>query len=482
MKKKSISRAFGYLLILIGLILNKGVLGKIISPDGKITSVPSIVLIVFFDVFCILIGIAFVIGSVKLFKEKIFPSVKLIYHSIAVVLIFFAIINTLSFITISKINKKTILDKSISQAYLDKDERYEILKKVYGVDSIKEIEEVLSCRSKVSLHPVLQFSHSSVRRKGCNIGIDGLRYYSDDWEDSFVKDLLISGNTIFIFGGSTTFGDLVYDIDSWPYYLNELTKKKSIFSLNFGVAAYDQHREIDKLLYLLKKGYRPKKVIFFDGLNDRFSLIYANYNISDHYNKYGFFVHRQETMFLSNIAYSWRDFALTLPFKKYWSLRKKNLNIYEIKMEKDGNLDKFDFVEAEFIGRNPLTFYKRNPSYFHEKILGYYKVNIEFLDKISKAFDFEYYMFFQPIGLLDENNPFIKFEDFKKTETYAFTVTTQEVLRENIKNGNLKMYDVSQIFEDKKGHNYVDSTHYSPKGNKIIAETVYKIVFGKNAK
>ncbi len=257
-------------------------------------------------------------------------------------------------------------------------------------------------------------------------------------------------------------------------------------ALNFGVQSYDQYREIEKLLYLLQKGYRPSKVLFFDGLNDIRITIRNNYNVHDQYCNYRILAAQGRGAEidsirgnLSSVLRLISDTLRSLPvFKAIESIKRKHLDIDNMSLAKDGFLDKFDEFEARFVLKNSIQLYSRNPEHFQQKLLSLYKANIEFLQHLSKAFDFELYVFFQPLGLLDSDNSFIRdFTEYTKTDRYLCYYQMSEVVRADIAKGELEMYDMSKIlFPQHEFPKYVDPAHYSKETNQFIADYVYVIL------
>src|SRR5207248_273204 len=81
---------------------------------------------------------------------------------------------------------------------------------------------------------------------------------------------LLRSGSIWLFGGSTMFGANISNDETISAHLNVLDPDGHY--LNFGVPSYHQNLEIDKLLLLLRKGYRPSKVVFLDCWNDLTAL------------------------------------------------------------------------------------------------------------------------------------------------------------------------------------------------------------------
>ncbi|MBI1861014.1 MAG: SGNH/GDSL hydrolase family protein [Deltaproteobacteria bacterium] len=69
---------------------------------------------------------------------------------------------------------------------------------------------------------------------------------------------------VFLLGGSTTFGTHVADEWTYPSYLAPHLKAEVI---NFGRPNYSWYQEMVLLQRLLHSGYRPKAVVFMDGVN-----------------------------------------------------------------------------------------------------------------------------------------------------------------------------------------------------------------------
>jgi len=76
--------------------------------------------------------------------------------------------------------------------------------------------------------------------------------------------------TIFVFGGSTSFGYHVSDEHTWPSYLSRILNETSgvdVQVTNYGRSYFNPSQEAILLQDLLKSGHRPSLAIFMDGLN-----------------------------------------------------------------------------------------------------------------------------------------------------------------------------------------------------------------------
>ena len=90
---------------------------------------------------------------------------------------------------------------------------------------------------------------------------------------------------IFALGGSTTFGNLIGDNDTWPSHLDLMLNKNlsqpkySVF--NYGRPGADVFDELALLLTLIQFGHKPDIVIFLDGLNGSRSYNHNNFGQAD---------------------------------------------------------------------------------------------------------------------------------------------------------------------------------------------------------
>lgn len=320
----------------------------------------------------------------------------------------------------------------------------------------------------LSNNSVLEYMEKPRKSKFYNIGFENIRY--NKYVNESNASQVINGST-WVFGGSITFGYGVADDQTIPYYLNDLDS--SNVYLNFGVRGYNQNIEINKLLLLLKKGYRPKTVIFIDCLNDITALERCNFDPC-------------ETP--SRVGGAYPSFTI-----KNW-LEAKNLRkiplvdfIYEQKLKYKINQNKnYNFnkpIDIYSVGNlyheDPITYYLlTNQFYFppakeiDTKLLSYYTKNSIFLDQLSKAFGFRCFIFVPPVGLLYSKNPFIKENPY-----YNFYDSIVSSLRNKTKDKLLKnFYDISGCDTLCSSSSYIDVNHYSPELCKIVARNMLPFI------
>ena len=72
-------------------------------------------------------------------------------------------------------------------------------------------------------------------------------------------------DSTWFFGGSTMAGSGVDDLNTIPSLYSKLTNENVI---NFGVPGWNSRQSLNLLINLLSAGYKPSKVIFYDGINE----------------------------------------------------------------------------------------------------------------------------------------------------------------------------------------------------------------------
>ncbi|MGE5456751.1 MAG: hypothetical protein ACM3RX_00185, partial [Methanococcaceae archaeon] len=291
---------------------------------------------------------------------------------------------------------------------------------------------------------------------------------------------LING-AVWVFGGSTTYGQGVSDNETISAYLNKLDTSETY--LNFGVHAYHQSNEIEKLLLLLKKGYKPKRVIFIDGLNDVIRMVETNfhpletpalaksaynsdYNIAT--NETGNTIVKQlpVTRLIRSFLGKQKgpDENLQLPWNKYDDVYDEN-NLYHknAKQHFQSTILRSPYKEIDTSGLN----------YVNWKLKEMYARNYDFIDHISKAYGFNFTIYYQPIGVLSPNNPFWKdLKTSKETPLYRNSIyIIPKIKKSFIQSDYPNFIDLTSLQDSCIGC-YVDLTHYSPRLNEMIARMI----------
>ncbi|HLO89868.1 MAG TPA: hypothetical protein VK172_01765 [Lentimicrobium sp.] len=411
------------------------------------------------------------------------------YNDVALILLnivlVFAVLNVIAAIVLFKPEKLPETGSYIhSPADLLKDS-IGFMRQVYPGRSDDEIRELVMFRSPYVNHPILEFQEKIQNSKYYNVGFEDIRYDRKVNRENASK--YINGS-VWVFGGSTTFGQGVSDNETISAFLNMLDTSNTY--LNFGVHAYHQSNEIEKLLLLLKKGYKPKSVIFIDGLNDVIRMIETNF-------------HPMETPSLAKSAYNsdyniatketgntvikqmpvtrllrlyfgkkkGPDDNLQLPWNKYDDVYDEN-NLYnkDAKQHFQSTLLRSPYKDIDTIGLNYITW----------KLQEMYTRNYDFIDHISKAYGFDFTIYYQPIGILSSENQFWKeMKSSRLTPLYRnFNYVIPKIKKSIIEWNYPHFIDITAL-EDSCSGCYVDLTHYNAQLNKLIARKILATEFKK---
>jgi hypothetical protein len=348
------------------------------------------------------------------------------------------------------------------------------LRAVFAGESDQEIRSRF-VNIPFTLHPILEYAEPPIDVPRYHVGIENVRYH-DEWSDDEVRRRLGSDKLTLILGGSTTFGALVGNNETWPYYFDQAIRPRGEDSLNMASIFNDQAREIDRLVYHLRRGLRPRRVIFLDGLNDMFMLVDSNLRPGDRIVYPGFMTNRGEVAISSGLQVGqrnwWRLLGEALPAVQ-WIERQlePDLSAEQIIYSRDVFTQGFDFREAEWAR---FFWYKWAPQHAVElraELIAQYKTNLDFIAALAKSFGFEALVFYQPIGLFDPTDEFVT-DAARQTPEYAFLASLDDAVHAEIRAGRLGMIDLHDVL-DPLGHlRYVDVSHYSPAAHRLIAGAI----------
>jgi len=360
----------------------------------------------------------------------------------------------------------------------------ELYRNVFKLSANDDPMARFSAAPPLVMHPTLPFATQKIDNRYYRVGLEGLRY-EPGWSDGDVGALLAGSRPlIFALGGSTTFGYGLAGDETWPHMLNGILSANVLSRsaatppvvLNFGAQAYDQRTETDKLIYLLRRGYRPTKVVMLDGWNDLF-IARSNMRAVDRVVYHGFAQGRGEIAFTpagtinrpSYIHLLLGDPSPLQQLIRHW--REGPRQIEAVKFDRDAFVDGFDFREADFAFRHWAFFGEHHREKYKSEIVAYYRTNLALLKALADAYGFALHVFYQPIGILDDTNPFVSARA-RGAPGYRYISELVDVARAAIARGDLPMVDISQALDNVPGPRYLDTAHYSPEANAVLARTI----------
>jgi lysophospholipase L1-like esterase len=259
-----------------------------------------------------------------------------------------------------------------------------------------------------------------------------------------------SEKKIFIFGGSTMFGTGTDDCNTIPSLLAlELAMQapKSKFHItNYGTSGYQSTQQIIQLIRLLQSGLKPDIVLFYDGINDVYASGYSPAIPGAHQN-----LHAIARRFEDSAIFGFLHRSNTFELIEYVNERINRNNI----IADDGVIDKNKINE----------------------IIQVYKTNVLILDKLSKAFNFRYIAFWQPV-LLDGTKPPTYFEsEIIKNSGVLNKIYQDSYLKlKDEKWKHLSHVDLSNIFQYVEKDIYIDAFHIGNQGNQLVAQAMAPLV------
>jgi len=461
----------GFILIIIGILMNPWLIAWLSDLSFSET-----VFIAVFALSFLMISFGFgIIIRQQRFIDKVVEKYRDFAVIILNVLILFFIINIIAALLIKKPTERK---PDTSYFFTPQDlfaDSLEFLRGIYPGKNDQDIEDLLLLSNPYANHPVLEFQERVQESKHYNIGFEGIRFEKTVTRLNAPQKI---NGAIWVFGGSTTFGQGVSNNETITAFLNQLDTSNTY--INFGVHAYHQSNEIDKLILLLKKGYKPRKVIFIDGLNDLIRMIETNfhpletpalaksaytsdYNIATKEAKHSFLRQLPVTIWLKSFLYD-DVFIPVLPWNKFD-------NVYD--PDNYYNTDPKHHFQSTILRSpyNPVD--SAGLNYVVWKLSEFYHANYRFIIKLAQAYEFEFEIYYQPQGVLSESNPFWRNQAAsKQTPLYRNFEFIIPKIQEQIAAWNYPEFiDITGVL-DSCPSCFVDLTHYNPELNMLVAKAI----------
>lgn len=402
--------------------------------------------------------------------DRFFSTYKKIAVIILNTLLVFILVNLIAYVVPGPLTKVRKVESIIPNHQMLKNNP-QLMQQIYDGKSPELIKRLLEEAPNVKSHPVLQFMLPELNTRFYHTGFEGCRY-NQYMNDSNVRHAINGGS--WLLGGSTAFGFGVPDDESLGYFLNKFDSCKQW--INFGTPNYHQQLEIQKLILLLQKGYRPKRVVLLDGLNDLFQLTSSHFEPSETPGK-PFHAYNHEFN-IENIRLN-RNLFYALPaVRLFYEFRAEHL----IKTGKAGiNPTENIYTAQSLYNTHPFLNYLATEiaslpvnEALLNKVETYYRQNITLLDTLSKAYGFEYAVFFQPIGQMYDKNVFCTSHQELTAQLrnyHAMEAMYQHTRKLLARNYYHRFYDCSQL-DASCSKPYVDLTHYSRPLNQILAKYI----------
>jgi hypothetical protein len=246
--------------------------------------------------------------------------------------------------------------------------------------------------------------------------------------------------SLWMFGGSTTFGYGVADNETIPAFLQDFTSRDVV---NFGRGYYYSAQENMLLKHLLAAGLVPSKVVFLDGINERC-------NIDVYQPQMG------ELFDTAQVATNWSTSSIFRPVKYL---------AYKILLRLGGTFHHRAPYDADMMRLSCMNFG------VERKLPEILRANLVERQLLCRQYNIECLTFVQPFASihgihLDEKALAPVSRDSLKSHYEELKGIFAET-------GAISIVDA---LAEKKTHAFIDNVHYSASANKLIAKSIASFV------
>ncbi len=438
-KQEKTFYVIGILFFLTGILCNEWVLAYLFSSDAAIALNRRIIIWIF-DVIMIATGLTIIIKRRFLQIKKLIYNIILLFIMIVVVEVGLQLVYFIS----HRGEEDEISDK-----------RY-LLPQYNGKEWAKPLYEEMSKLSG-EYKEYREWGKKEYHGKYININPEGVR---KTWNPNI--PLSKNAKTIYVFGGSTIWGDGVIDDNTIPSYMSKKLNKSgySFVVYNYGEWAYTYTQGIIHLILLLRDGYRPDYVVFYDGIAD----IYGAY----------------QSGVPGHLHYS---YSLRNKFKE-----NKISGIRLIMIGMTNILTEYSKIYNELIKINrrldpPQSMFQEVAHSYDDKelrelskgIVEYYGKSLMLLDNLSKSYGFKYICFWQPVSFTgtnvtdEETKSDVRFQDKALIKLHRYTL---EYLKTKL---FPHFFNISDILDGKTKSYYIDFAHITEEGNEVVADEIVSL-------
>jgi len=315
------------------------------------------------------------------------------------------------------------------------------------ISAIREIIAECWMENAWIFEPYVQFRERPRDGKFVNISTDGFRLNSKHHSKTFDHK---RPRSIFIFGGSTTFGYGVRDEDTIGAHLENLLTRHNatadVAVYNFGRGFYGSSQELLLLKSLVLRGIVPKVAVFIDGVNEQFCPTFSS-NLAEVFR-----------IVQHDPAAKLREVVTSLPVVRLAS------SAYSSELA----------TNAIYINR-ALRRYSfecgcPDDATCHMQLLRMVTVNKQLVRTMAKEFGFDVFFILQPMG--GYRNRFSTSPEGTKRPDVAPLWREYERVTAN----GQDEHSFAGILDGYQDEAFVDLLHYTSEVHHMIAEKIYAVV------
>jgi lysophospholipase L1-like esterase len=310
---------------------------------------------------------------------------------------------------------------------------------------------------KVLYEPYVLWRRAPYKGDTIFVGQDGLRRTAH-------SECSTQNYTIWMFGGSTMWGAGSPDWLTIPSLMAETYAKfgQSVCIRNFGTSAWVSTQELIELMQSLKRESRkPDLVIFYDGVNDSFTLYQS-----------GLIDVPQNNDRLKEKLESGD------PMQTGWNHPRSNSMLQTLRESKT-------FQSIVRIGarlrraRNPMQpeFSRHiDPGRIQTQMEVAYLKNLDVAEALGRQYGFKSVFFWQPV-ILAGRKRLSDEEQIILSKTLATNGGMQEAFQQmyELARGQKRQnfFDIADVLDSREDTIYIDFAHLSPEGNRLVAERMF---------
>jgi lysophospholipase L1-like esterase len=296
---------------------------------------------------------------------------------------------------------------------------------------------------QMHFEPYVHWAGYPFNTKYINVEPNGLR--------RTIKEPQAHAKNVFVMGGSTLWGTGATDETTIPSFLQDFLGSKYDVT-NYGETAYVSTQELNQLLKALAGGDIPDYVIFYDGNNDGYAGAYSPAIPRDPQSirKKMEGQEKADEHLASHLVYDL--YEQSNYSKVFYRLKQRRLELWDKTIE----------------GRERVL---------AKQVVDYYEANIRQVKALAKEYNFKAYFFWQPNLFNPLRKPVSYESDFLQKASPVFIESQRQVYLEARKRFEHRqsegVFFIGDIFNDILEPVYLDWSHISPTGNKIIAKGIF---------
>jgi hypothetical protein len=272
-----------------------------------------------------------------------------------------------------------------------------------------------------------------------------------------------SSYKVFAFGGSTMWGTGSPDWGTIPAYLQaEFTALRHgpVCVMNLGESAFVATQGVIALVEQLQSGNIPEVVIFYDGVNDVYAAYQSGRPTHQNFDKIATKFEKGPTPSPSVVGWIESSHSFHLVNRLVADLRPKPP-------------DRQELVTYKTMGINSAT--------LSDAVVETYLSNYEVVDALARKHGFKFFFFWQPQIAIGDKSLTREEQEMRRIMDPALIELSESVYRrvEQVAKKYENLYYLAEIFNALDSQIWIDFSHVTPVGNRLIADKMFGVITGR---